>query len=65
MANLPRSDDNTATEGRLNTVEFPARKAATGEEQKTGGSGHPVNEDIDLDNPELYLNRELTLCKCG
>ncbi|MGD2052958.1 MAG: polyphosphate kinase 1 [Gammaproteobacteria bacterium] len=59
MANIPRSDDNTATDGRLNTVEFPARQAAPAEE-KTGGSGRPVNEDIDLDNPELYLNREVT-----
>jgi polyphosphate kinase len=59
MANLPRSDDNTAKEGLLNTVEFPARQAATDSEQ-TGGSERPVSEDIDLDNPELYLNRELT-----
>jgi polyphosphate kinase len=59
MANLPRSDDNTAKEGLLNTVEFPARQAATDAEQ-TGGSERPVSEDIDLDNPELYLNRELT-----
>ena len=59
MANLPRSDDNKAKASSVSTFEFPANRPATTD----NGSINTVQtagEEIDFDNPELYLNRELT-----
>jgi polyphosphate kinase len=59
MANLPRSDDNKAKASSVSTFELPANRPATTD----NGSINTVQtagEEIDFDNPELYLNRELT-----
>jgi polyphosphate kinase len=59
MANVPRSDNNTADEASANTFEFPVNRTAA-VNGNVNTAAQPASEELDLDNPELYLNRELT-----
>lgn len=59
MANLPRSDDNKAKAGSVSTFEFPANRPAITDNGSIT-TAQTAGEEIDFDNPVLYLNRELT-----
>ena len=60
MANVPQSDSNNTEQGALNEVGLAENQSAsTAGDSKSQGAKSAATE-VDLDSPELYLNRELT-----
>ena len=67
MANIPESDTNVPESAALSAVEMPTRKAAVFDNRDQAQSANPVDgaqaeaaTEVDIDDPALYLNRELT-----
>ncbi|UCB56151.1 MAG: polyphosphate kinase 1 [Thiotrichales bacterium] len=65
MANIPGSDDKAPERGSSNTLEFPGSKSPvfdTRREEELEQSDYTADagDDIDLSDPALYQNRELT-----
>jgi len=60
MANVPQSDSKRTEKASLKTVDQPVQTAATPASGAISQAEGPAASVIDFDNPELYLNRELT-----
>ena len=60
MANVPQSDSNLTDKGALKTVKQPVKRSATPAGGRKNQAVETAASVVDFDNPELYLNRELT-----
>jgi polyphosphate kinase len=60
MANIPQSDSNSTDDGPAVSEATPARQEAIPIPGSTSQVEPSTKAQFDFDNPELYLNRELT-----
>jgi polyphosphate kinase len=60
MVKVPQSDSTITDKGAAKSVDNQQNQDATAASGDLDERGEFVAVDIDLDNPELYLNRELT-----
>lgn len=63
MANIPQSDKKASDKGSLSTIDFPSGRAAVFDnraEDEVGVEQPVAAQEVDFNDSEFYLNRELT-----